>query len=333
MIEATLKALRRRTAEFAASRRVLAGVGVCEPLYGYPSMVRAGLGHMMGAWARCVVWTRTHSVPMLAPQWRQFRIGPYLRRELDKRSYHPLFTSDGYVDGVPRLAAIALARRVPEADAEAALVAGGRGPTLVVFHDDLGWETMRNHRDLLLSELLRITRPEYVRPALVREPFIGVHVRRGDFTQTAAEAALRAGRKNLRTPIEWYADALTYLRSRLGGQQPARVFSDGTDAELGPLLGLPAVTRAPNREAITDILALSQASAVVASGSGFSQWACFLGQVPSLWFPGQHHYALTADGEPPRELEWEPGRHLPDVFVDAVSRRSTAPSYLMARLP
>lgn len=297
---------------------------------GHPIMVRAGLGHMLGAWARCVVWSKKHHVRMLAPQWFHLRVGPYLRREPDKRAYHRLFHSEGYVDGFPRALCLAFARRIGESHAADAWSSPPTTePTLVVFHEDHGLDCVRDEHPVLLAELLRITRRRYVDQAIIDDPFIGVHVRRGDFSSASTETELRTGRKNLRTPVEWYATALTALRRALGEDKPARLFSDGTLDELRPLLGLPAVELMPTRSAITDILTLSQARVVLASGSGFSQWACFLGQMPTLWFPGQHHFRLRTGAEgADLEVEWEADTPMPDRLVSAVASGWRFGSYL-----
>ncbi|MBI4954892.1 MAG: alpha-1,2-fucosyltransferase [Myxococcales bacterium] len=313
-----------------AAHAVLRSIGAGSDVYGYPQMVRAGLGHMMGAWARCVVWSRKNGVPMLAPQWRQLRIGPYLRRERDKRAYHKLFRSEGYVGGALRLLCLAIGRRVDEDHAGDALQRRtSAAPTLVVFYEDRGFDTLRDDHALLLHELLRITRPEYVRAAFVDRPFIGVHVRRGDFTRPPSDADLRAGRRNQQTPIEWYAAAVSALRRGLGAEHPVRLFSDGTEAELAPVLRLPGVEFVAPRTAITDILSLSQARVLVASGSGFSQWAGFLGQMPSVWFPSQKHHRLRGGADGANwELEWERDASMPQAFLGAVASGWLAPSPL-----
>jgi hypothetical protein len=103
--------------------------------------------------------------------------------------------------------------------------------------------------------------------------------------------------------------------------------------ELRPLLRLPRVELMPSRAAITDMFTLSQARAVLASGSGFSQWACFLGQMPTLWFPGQKHFRLRRGPTGAElELEWEAGRPLADHWVGAVAENWKMPSYLAARI-
>jgi hypothetical protein len=279
---------------------------------------------------------------MLAPRWRHLRLGPYLRRELDKRAYHRLFRSDGYVNGRQRILCLTLGRRIAESQRDETLSQPvSKVPRLVVFYDGAhgakvghGLDSLRDDREIVTTALLRMTRPALVRESVIETPFIGVHVRCGDFSTAPTSTDLYAGRRNVRTPVDWYAAALTELRRALGADHLARVFSDGSEAELAPLRRLPNVEFMPNGSAITDILRLSQARVLLASGSGFSQWAGFLGQMPSMWFPKQRHYHLRSGSEGERlEVEWAPGGPILAEFRDAVVANWTADSYLRERVP
>jgi len=64
---------------------------------------------------------------------------------------------------------------------------------------------------------------------------------------------------------------------------PIRVYSDGHDAELAPLLAMDGVTRARSSDDINDLIAMASASVLVGSHSTFSRWAAFLGNMPVIW--------------------------------------------------
>ena len=76
---------------------------------------------------------------MLAPFWLKPRIGPYLRRERDKRNYFRLFRSGSAVAGLRRLTILTRARRVqigtewPGSVSEH--VGSGAKPVLVCVHN------------------------------------------------------------------------------------------------------------------------------------------------------------------------------------------------------
>lgn len=285
-------------------------------LYGYPNLMRAGLANMLAPWVRCFLWCREHDAQMLAPTWFKFRIGPYRRRESDKRRYERLFTSAGYVRGARRLALLASARRIEEGTDPPA---SGHRPTLVRFFG-LG-ELLKpalGHSALVASELRRITRPEFIPPPRA-EGFVAMHVRAGDFEATD-EMKLRAREFNMRLPLEWYVDAATQLHAALPSAM-IRVFSDGTAEELAPILRLPSVELVTGGTAITDLLDMSGAEVLVASGSTFSTWAAYLGQVPSIWFPGQFRGSVMDGGDHGLEQEWEAGTPLPPHLLREVEQR------------
>jgi hypothetical protein len=173
----------------------------------------------------------------------------------------------------------------------------------------------------LLQAMRRMTRARYL-PVDGARGHIAIHVRLGDFSMPPAEAALREGLRNARLPLQWYVEALTALRRALGRDLPALVFSDGDDAALAPLLAQPGVRRAAPTSAVTDLLAMSEAAALVSSGSGFSIWACFLGEVPRLCFPAQRQLrVLGASAGTDLEPELDFGAAVSAGFAAAVARR------------
>lgn len=296
-----------------------------QAVYGHADVGRFGLGHSLLAWARCVVWCHRSGATMLAPRWLRLRVGPYLRRERDKRNYFLLFSGQGYVGGPRR--AWCLWRR-PRVDAEApgsaAALATPPPGTVVVFHNALAdnerkhFHEVYGHAALLHRELTRITRPAY-RPAAPARPFIAVHVRMGDFAAPADVGGIRPGVHNVRLPVEWYAQMLVAVRQGVGAEVEAVVFSDGDDAALAPLLQLPATRRPPQRPSITDMLSIAQAGLLISSGSGFSLWGAFLGEVPRICYPGQS--VVPAHLDATMEVECARAVELPPAFVARLQLR------------
>lgn len=288
-----------------------------DDVYGYPVLQRAGLGNMLFSWARCVTWCRTNDQPMIAPRWRKIRIGPYLRGEREKRRYHECFTNPGDVGGLRRLALLALGRRVPET-ALPLEDADGPRPTVVVFEEMRDcYEPLIGHHALIRDEIERMTEPRFLPEDSEDDPYIGVHVRRGDFLEPDDPQVLKQGAHNYRLPVEWYVSAVQNLREEMSFQAPVRVFTDGSREQVSDLLDLPETTISRGARAITDLLSLSRSRVMIGSGSSFSMWASFLGQVPSVWFPGQRLQRFFA--EPVRDVldpEWEPGDALPETFVE-----------------
>lgn len=257
---------------------------------------------------------------MLAPRWWRVRVGPYLRRERDKRRYDVLFRPSGWRDRLLRSAALVAMRRHPEPSAlESRPEAGG----LYLFRGLTGgFAPFVSRRSVVRSALLATVRPAFLpapAPEAGREPFIAVHVRRGDFSLPSS-TELHGGGHNYRIPIEWYVGALRALRAAVGRAVPTLVFSDGSEAELAPLLSERRTALSRDRHAIVDLLKMSESGALIASGSTFSMWASFLGQVPAVWHPGQRRELLLGDRAGTLEPEWSRG-DFSGEFVRAVRGR------------
>jgi hypothetical protein len=110
------------------------------------------------------------------------------------------------------------------------------------------------------------------------------------------------------------------LRSKLGRDLPAIVYSDCSDMELAELLALPNVIRTKIAGAVTDLLAIAQASVLISSGSGFSRWGSYLGQVPRVCHPGQRAFRVI-DATIDLDLEPECAKEIPWDFIEFLKKR------------
>jgi hypothetical protein len=290
--------------------------------YGYAKLGRYGLTHGILAWARCAVWCETTGAKMIAPFWLKIRVGPYLRKERDKRNYFLLFHDGGAISGIKRLLLLAYAKK---------LIAGSQfpdaiknsGANVMVFENALGSNEIKYFHQILgygpflRNKLIEITRRKYI-PEKPQEPFIAIHVRLGDFTPIKSDNTITA---NSRLPIDWYVNRLVALRSALGIDVPAILYSDGNDKELAALMNVQNVRRVPKQQSITDLLSMGQSIALISSGSGFSLWGAFLGSAPRLCHPGQ--MIVPAYGNEAMEIESDFDLRIPTPFLDCVQKRFT----------
>jgi hypothetical protein len=124
----------------------------------------------------------------------------------------------------------------------------------------------------------------------------------------------------LRTPVSWFSKALASLRQQLGRSTPAFVVSDGNRDDLAELLDEPAVQLVQTGSAIGDLLALSRARILLASGgSSFSAWAAYLGEIPSIAKPGQSlAWFKLAQANGAFVGEFTPGESLPGALIDGI---------------
>jgi len=295
-------------------------------IYGLPLVGRHGLGHSLLAWGRCQIWCRDHGATPLAPRWLQPRIGPYLRRERDKRNYFLLFRRGHAIGGVRKAMILAT---TPQVDEAAYRAETARDPLVVLFRSIADNDVREDFAPLkgqgrwLRRELEAMTRPGYRPKREIAKGAIAIHVRLGDFTVADAEQVAR-GRQNVRIGIDWYVEALARLRAGLGAATPAILFSDGADRELAPLLAVPGVSRAPRQSAVTDMLSIAGADALIGSGSGFSIWGSLLGEVPRLSASGQQLVRVLAS--PDAEAELAPGADIPLSFIAAVKAHRSRPA-------
>lgn len=246
-----------------------------------------GLSNLLFTWARCLVMARRYGLKRISPTWPQFSHVRWVRREPDKRTYHDLFyTAPDEVSGIDRLRLLATKRWVPESQLGRKIPEG----SIIVFRKHEGFLAPSvPYQELVCPELLQIVRPEHKRAIDAGfSPDVAIHVRLGDFINADPS------RGNTRIDLSWYVGILNRLRENLGSLQVS-LFSDGTDEELAELLSLDGVRRITFGSSIADIIGLSRARIFIASGSTFSMWASYLGQMPTVWFPKRLHHPILRD--------------------------------------
>ena len=59
----------------------------------------AGLGNILFPWATALVYAKKHDLKRIQTTWKNFKIGPFLRKERDKRMYFDLFTGKDGIGG------------------------------------------------------------------------------------------------------------------------------------------------------------------------------------------------------------------------------------------
>ncbi len=264
----------------------------------------AGLGNHLFTWARCLIQARRYGLKRIGATWPQFKREPWMHHELDKRTYHDLFCrAQDEVEPLHRLRLLATKRRVPESQLGKEIPDG----SIVVFEGFDGYlQPILAHRDLVRSELIAMVRDKHKGAIQAGfSPDIAIHVRLGDFLNADPV------RGNSKLDIGWYAGILKGIREQLGPLQ-AVIFSDGRDEEIAPLLAMEGVKRVSFGSSIADILAMSQARILITSGSTFSMWSSFLGQMPTVWFPKRLYHPILPD--PRRELSTY--AEIPRTFVE-----------------
>jgi hypothetical protein len=102
---------------------------------------------------------------------------------------------------------------------------------------------------------------------------------------------------------------------------PIVVFTDGSRSEVDALTAEDGIVVQEPRAAITDLLHLSQATLLFASGySTFSMWASFIGLMPTVYAPGKLLQKVHAspDSEGACEIELAANAPIPRQIADRV---------------
>jgi len=286
-------------------------------VYCYPKIGRAGLGNCMLPWARAVVVARKNCWPVIAPQWIQPRLGAILRREKVKRFYLNDFTNRGYLAGLHKWWILNRAGSINEDDLLAVIPSAVQPSchSRVIIFEGLKnyFRDIWHDHSIVHDELLRIVSPRILEKLkLMNQPFIAMHVRRGDIMQPGLTAEQLLAKRHY-TPLSWFVAAAKTIRQDSGWQElPIYVVSDGHAHELAELLAIPNCHLITLGTAIGDIMLLAKARLLFASAhSTFSMWGSYLGRVPTLYYPGKMDQNIFPPEAGIVEREWDMGQKLP----------------------
>jgi len=309
----------------------------CSPKFGEGWLGRGmGLGNRLFPWARCRIHANTATdTVVVSPVWLRPAFGQLLRGGVDYRSYLRqiallgLFKARAGDLGV--VAGFLKTRKLPLVDEATLAQWSAAAPGVDAKVSFRGYEgffgPLNGHAAFLLDELRAITRPKYLaiadRPARIP---VAMCIRCGnDFAEPEQNAAvLQAGEK---TPLSWFIRSLELLRRELGYPVSVHVVSDGTAAQLRPLLAMDNVVFVRPGSAISDLLILARAEVLLVSGSSsFAAWGAFLGQMPAASHPGQPLSDWHIAPERGQFLgEFNPAEPAPEFLGQVRARLARAP--------
>lgn len=248
----------------------LLGSAFKNPFFGIAS---PGLGNCLFPFARALAYAEINGARLIWPEWFQLNIGPLLRGELVSRNYYKEFNTN-ITDVVltEKLYRLSVMKRTTEPEAlgqETAL-----SNLIIEFEGMHGWfQPINECRDLLLPLLLNRVRAQ----SMCAAGTIGVHVRRGDFKDATYQELYAGGKRNLRTPIQWFAAAMQKACNE-SGLFKFTLFSDGSDIDLAPLTNEFDCNVVRGQSSMADIISLSSSSMIIGSRSTFSLWAYFFSE-------------------------------------------------------
>ncbi|MET4605079.1 hypothetical protein ABIB90_004574 [Bradyrhizobium sp. JR4.1] len=251
---------------------------------GFVRLSGLGLGNSFFTYFHTHILSRKHGGRVIFPAWRSIKTGPILRGDARNRFYSGLFQpTPDEVTGFAKYAALArVGSKTNVIHVDRSTSAPIDGALNLVSCRRFVFDGLIEHRSEIRSRFLEILKePVSEPPRWGQSDYIACHVRMGDFAAPASLAELNSGAPNKRIPLSWYAGVLRRLKNEYPNK-PLLIVSDGHAKELRDLLTIGARLH-PTRSDIGDLLALSSASILVGSNSTFSQWAAFLGDMPSVW--------------------------------------------------
>ena len=237
----------------------------------------AGLGNIMFPWATALVYAKKHNLKKIQTTWKNLKFGTFIRKERDKRMYMDLFSETDGISGFKKFFLLNFSNKIK-----------------VFSGMDNLFEPFKSYQNFVKTELLKIINPYHIKRAKeFNSNSIAIHIRMGDFSNPINEKVLRNGAWNYRLPIKWYISLIEKIQKE--SNLPIYIFSDAEDCELKEILAYDNCIRAYFGSAISDMLALSTCKVLISSASTFSMWASFLGQMPTIWFPGQMRQKLLLE--------------------------------------
>lgn len=253
---------------------------------------KAGLGNQLFPLMRAYTFAHLNNLPVIVTNYHQLKMGPWLRREKNKRKYNGFFTFEKtWISAQLDNWGIKKYRKGQKKEPELRMVEDKE--TLVesylfsaIPHYAHRFDGLKENRQLVIQLLWNLITPAIKKK--LRElsaPFIGVHIRMGDFRHLSnGEEFGKVG--TVRTPEEYFIEMINEIRKLQGTELPVSVFTDGDKKELNTLFQLPGVRIVRGNNDLVDLLLLSKSRIIITSaGSTFSYWAAFISDAVVITHP------------------------------------------------
>ncbi len=247
-----------------------------------------GIGNGLYNYFHAFVLAKKHDGKLINPPWPTLKVGPILRGERSKRFYWGIFKpSLQDISGIQKILLLInkwMSRNeIFLGDNQNIKVKKG-ALNIVSFRDfKFTFDGLYEYRNDIRSRFIEIIRENYQdKISWGKGNYIAVHIRLGDFKVVEDLSLIKKGAVNTRIPFPWYSNIIDAL-SKSYPDMPVRIFSDGKESDLAPLLNKNNLEIYRGSTDLDDLLTMSGASILVGSRSTFSYWAAFLGNMPSIW--------------------------------------------------
>lgn len=229
---------------------------------------RYGLSNKIITYCKLMIIARESKQELLFVGWAHIAIGPYLRKEKNKRRYNGMLKSSS----VLQYHFVKFFKKKHLDNYQEVLIAHSHF-NIDPLISDISYFV--NEFDFVKNSFYNLIQKKILNQlAEMDKVKVGIHIRLGDFKNS-----------NSHTPITYYLNIINKLRASCSNL-PITDFSDGRKEELESILVLENVTMFNSGNDLIDLLQLSSADAVVTTkGSSYSYWAAFLAKKSVIHHP------------------------------------------------
>lgn len=255
---------------------------------------RAGLANKLLVLSKAMIFAKLNKLPLITTNLVSFHLGPILRRERSIRFYNGYFNQDSLIKRL-KIRLLALFDKSPTINPDIKILGeqSKEKSTLYVFKDFMFWmhffDQIRDYRHwvkpFLLETLIKV---DLIKEANRKKaPHIAVHVRLGDFKKLENKEEFKAlDAWCIRTPIEYFVEAINKIRQEAADCIPVTLFTDGTREEVKEILELPEIHLSEESKDIMDFLMISKSKVILPSPSStFSLLAAYLSEAVIFHHP------------------------------------------------
>lgn len=232
-----------------------------------------GIGNSLLVWARALIYSHRYKLKLLQPSWKNFAIGPIIRKQKDFRTYTGIFKNNS--DYLNNLNLLLFKKKIFEENLSSHKFESR--DLLIVKGLNFFFNDLYGANDLIYKNLLLMTKDENLQGLNFNyDNSITLHVRRSDFFGFTASTEI--------THDSWFINVVNLLRKKLSNNLKVFIFTDVNNNQIRELMSLPNVKRIDYKTSIADLLSMTKSKIFVGSKhSTFSHWVSYLGQMPTIW--------------------------------------------------